>query len=41
MGELQEHDRDPRSEAYLEKPRALQPECLSVFGGDILFWRGS
>ena len=41
MREHQEHDSDPRSEAYLEKARALQPECLTVFGGGILFSRGS
>jgi hypothetical protein len=41
MREHQEYDSDPRSKAYLEKARARQPECLTVFGGDILFSRGS
>jgi hypothetical protein len=41
MGEHQDHDSDPRSEVYYDKAQALQPECLSAFGGDILFSRGS
>lgn len=41
MAEHQAHDSDPRFEAYLEKVRALQPEPPSVFGGDVLFSRGS
>jgi hypothetical protein len=41
MAEHQQHDGDPRFEAYLKKARTLQPEPPSVFGGDVLFSRGS
>jgi hypothetical protein len=41
IGEHEEHDKDPRSKAYLGEAGAPQPECLFRFGGGILFLRGS
>jgi hypothetical protein len=41
MAEHGAHDEDPRFLAYLGKARKLQPEPPSVFGGDVLFSRGT
>jgi hypothetical protein len=41
MAEHGAHDEDPRFLAFLKKARTFQPEPPSVFGGDVLFSRGS